>query len=229
MDNQNITTLVIIIVIILIISVIIVIVWIIFRQERIEDENNGVVLIPCNEDGDCPGTNICKDAFCRPECQTSADCPERWSCINTTCQPECSIDDDCITGWTCEEGTCTPECVDDNDCGVSETCNNGICQLLNPGCNFIDIPTGLTASQTNPGEITANWDQASGATGYVCYLGSMSGFNPLQAIDSKLVSEPSRIAVFTTVNPGTYYVRVSATSPTCVGTALSTEAMVVVS
>lgn len=229
MVKQNTTTLIIIIIVILIIAIIIVIIWLIFRTITVVDDNtNGMALIPCSDTSDCPGTNICVDDFCRPECQAATDCPSGWSCINTSCEPECIDDLDCLTGWSCVDGTCIPECFNDNDCSVTETCNSGICQALSTGCNFVDVPFGLNASQTDTDEITATWSQAIGAAGYVCYLGTMSGFNQLQAIDSKLVSEPIRTAVFTGLAAGTYYVRVSATNVTCPGTALSTEVMVIV-
>jgi len=211
-----------IIIIVLILVLIIIIAWRLFTIGAQQAQ----VQLECVTDLDCPGTNICQNGVCIDECRLDSECQQGWECVGGTCSPGCQIDTDCPTDWTCENGACTPECIKDNDCINGQTCNLGVCQAIVIGCSLIEIPNGLTGAATDTDEITVSWNQSNNATGYIVYLGTFSGFNPGDAIQTQLKVEPDRIAIFNGLSPGTYYVRVSATNVTCSGTDLSDELLV---
>lgn len=223
-NKNNVFYIIIFVIIILLLILIGLIAWSLFS---VSAENNQSEL-ECVTNLDCAGTDICDNGICIDECRIAADCQNGWECTGGTCTPGCLINIDCPDSWTCQGGACTPQCTSDANCATSQTCNLGVCQAIVMGCNLIGIPTGLNGSSTGPDELTLSWNKSTNATGYVVYLGTTSGFLPGDAIQSQIKIEPDRIATFTSLAPGTYYVRVSATSVSCPGTDLSNELVIII-
>lgn len=62
----------------------------------------------CTTDGDCPGSQVCRDNECGPECLDDADCDDGYVCEGGSCveEPECTVDADCPGAQICERERC---------------------------------------------------------------------------------------------------------------------------
>lgn len=62
----------------------------------------------CATDGDCPGSQVCRDNECGPECLDDDECDEGYICEGGECveEPECTVDADCDDELVCEAGEC---------------------------------------------------------------------------------------------------------------------------
>ena len=62
----------------------------------------------CASDGDCPGSQVCRDNECGPECLSNDDCSTGYICEGGSCvqEPECSANADCEAGEICQRGMC---------------------------------------------------------------------------------------------------------------------------
>jgi hypothetical protein len=93
---------------------------------------------PCQYNSDCPGTLLCINQLCGPECKGDKDCSPGLECVENRCvapegpPPECEENDDCPPGELCTAGRCAPGCVEDPDCPDGSICEAGSCA---PGCN----------------------------------------------------------------------------------------------
>ncbi len=74
--------------------------------------DGGTDLLPCTDNLDCRGGEVCRDGFCREACREGDVCsvdgqicdPELGYCID----PECADDGDCAGGFVCDTGACVP-------------------------------------------------------------------------------------------------------------------------
>lgn len=86
----------------------------------------------CRGDGDCAEGTECVAGSCEDipgYCVTSDNCPGSQVCRDNQCGPECENNDHCDEGYLCEGGRCVaePDCTEDADCDGDQICRRGEC------------------------------------------------------------------------------------------------------
>jgi len=96
--------------------------------------------IPCVDDGQCDGGDLCVDNACRPPCRADDDCGlgiggfGLQACVDGRCLQRCLGDGTCFGGGLCEDNVCVePECAEAVDCGDGNVlCDGGRCTSFTP-------------------------------------------------------------------------------------------------
>lgn len=121
-----------------------------------EDEEEPV---PCDDNNDCRGGELCVDDVCVEVCDEDSDCDSAVldicdlalgqcvqcldddqcrsdeACVQQRCVFSCDDDDDCDAGEACNvaTGACfEAECVDDDECRGGFVCTAGVCVSILP-------------------------------------------------------------------------------------------------
>lgn len=96
--------------------------------------------VPCVNDGQCEGGDLCVDNACRPPCRADDDCGLNLggiglnACVEGRCLQRCFGDGTCFGGGVCEGNICIePECAEAADCGDGDVlCESGRCTSFTP-------------------------------------------------------------------------------------------------
>jgi hypothetical protein len=96
--------------------------------------------IPCVDDDQCDGGDLCIDNACRPPCRADDDCGlgiggfGLQACVEGRCLQRCLGDGTCLGGGLCEDNVCVePECAESADCGDGNVlCDGGRCTTFTP-------------------------------------------------------------------------------------------------
>jgi MYXO-CTERM domain-containing protein len=81
----------------------------------------------CNNDGDCPGDQLCVQNKCViPECNTSKDCQSGELCVDGKCKKDPCDGKTCPDGEFCRNGQCVGSCAG-VFCKDGEVCVDGKC------------------------------------------------------------------------------------------------------
>ena len=92
----------------------------------------------CEDDGDCPGTEVCNatSGECAPGCEDDASCPQPMLCVLGRCKQPCATVDDCEAGEECVDGRCKipGACEKAGDCPEPETYCDKAEGMCKPGC-----------------------------------------------------------------------------------------------
>lgn len=96
--------------------------------------------IPCIDDDQCDGGDLCVDNACRPPCRADDDCGlgiggfGLQACVEGRCLQRCLGDGTCFGGGLCEDNVCVePECAEATDCGDGNVlCEGGRCTSFTP-------------------------------------------------------------------------------------------------
>jgi len=90
-----------------------------------------LALLNCENDGHCPGDQVCQGAICTEPCASDDDCDGAQTCNEQTGHCEepvaCAGDDDCAGFRVCgPDGSCfLPECAENADCEAA--CVDRLC------------------------------------------------------------------------------------------------------
>ncbi len=121
------------------------------EQDRLYCLNN--LCQQCRDDEHCDEGHECVAGSCEEIpgwCASDGDCPGSQVCRDNECGPECLADDDCDAGYVCEGGSCVeePECTVDADCDADEICQRGTCiQAPEETCDLDTVNFPFDSSQ----------------------------------------------------------------------------------